>query len=415
MALLFSAGAAVNAACSTGSAVQSEDSVASGGSAQPGASGGDSSTGGLAEDDDGLFVPNAGGQGGNGDLTVCEEVSVETDLAPVYLAFAFDVSGSMGELDEPRWWHDPARKWEPVVAATAAFFEDTSLARVNASMVLFPADDDECDAETYATPDVPMTTLPSSAFGETLAEYEAEVGTPLAGGDWRGGTPTFAVLRGAASSLDALRERDPAGAFAAVLVTDGLPQSCDEGLEETVEAARELAEQGLRTYVIGIENPTTPPAEPPSEWDDWGDCDDGGGDEPCPAPDTLDALNRIADAGNTTSAFLIDTGDPTATKKAFLAAIESIRKGSVSCSVPIPPHPDGRTFSPDEIDVSLTSGGSTERLAFDESCSRSASWRYQEGETELSLELCLETCDRILSSPGAKLKVEFLCGPRPAH
>ena len=45
----------------------------------------------------------------------CASAHAEAELLPVYLAFAFDVSGSMGKGDKP--WHDRTLKWDPVVAA----------------------------------------------------------------------------------------------------------------------------------------------------------------------------------------------------------------------------------------------------------------------------------------------------------
>ncbi len=387
------------------------------GSSEDQGSGGLSASGGSSYDgsEDDLSVGAPGGQTGDPDGgSVCEESSAGTELAPLYLAFAFDVSGSMGALDRPYWWHDPERKWRPVVEATKAFFEEPDLERMNASMVLFPVDggsDSRCDSETYETPDVPMTGLPSTAFGAVLSAYEEEVGAGLAGGRWRGGTPTFAVLEGAGRFLGDLETMED-GERAVVLVTDGLPQGCSEELEDAVEAARELSERGIATYVIGIENPTVPPAELPAGWRNWG-CTDGGEDEPCPPPETLSALNQIAEAGGTGSAFLIDTSNPTSTKGALLDAIEDIRKRSFSCTVAIPPHPEGLTFAPEEIDVSVGQGGTSERLDYDEACSSDRSWRYASVDGERTIELCPETCRGILSSAGAELQVNFLCGPRP--
>jgi len=387
-----------------------------GSSSEDQGSGGLSASGGGSYDeyDDDLSVSPPGGGNSDGG-TVCEETSAETELAPLYLAFAFDVSGSMGALDRPYWWHDPERKWRPVVEATKAFFEEPSLERMNASMVLFPVEGGggrRCDSATYETPDVPMTELPSMAFGEVLSAYEEEVGAGLAGGRWRGGTPTFAVLEGAGRFLAEL-ETDEDGARAVVLVTDGLPQGCDEELEEVAQAARELSERGIPTYVIGIENPTVPPAELPAGWANWGNCSGGGGDEPCPPPETLAALNQIAEAGGTGSAFLIDTSNPTSTKGALLEAIEDIRKSSFPCTLAIPPHPQGLTFAPEEIDVSVGQGGTIERLDYDEACSSDRSWRYTSADDERAIELCPEACASILSSAGAELQVNFLCAPRP--
>src|SRR6188768_1406237 len=64
----------------------------------------DITTSGDSDSDSDSDSENGGGGGGG---PVCETVSAAAELPPVYLAFAFDVSGSMGQLDQPRWWHDP--------------------------------------------------------------------------------------------------------------------------------------------------------------------------------------------------------------------------------------------------------------------------------------------------------------------
>ena len=381
-----------------------------------GSTGKDSTSGGLdvtgGTDTSG---DNTGGEGGGG--PVCETASSEAEIPPVYLAFAFDVSGSMGHLDQPNWWHDPDAKWIPVVEATRAFFEDDTSHGISASMALFPAKDDKCDSDTYTDPEVEMTKLPSLSFAGAFEDYEDEVGSPLAGGDWRGSTPTAAAIHGVGESLSDLRKEQPDAKFAIVLVTDGLPQGCDgSSLSDASEAAADFFADGLSTYVIGIENPTTPPDDVPAAWDDWGNCDSGsgGGDEPCTPPDTLAPLNELADAGGTQSAFLIDTGNPSATKQAFSAAIEAIRQSSLSCSLAIPEHPEpGMMFEKDKIDVSVTIDGKTTRFNYDAECAELGSWHYDDASDPTKIEICEATCLDLKKKPEAELNVDFLCEPRP--
>ncbi len=364
-----------------------------------------------------------GGQGGqngsgDGDGPVCETASSETELAPIFLAFAFDVSGSMGHYDHPNWWHDPEAKWLPVRQATQAFFEDASSSGISASMGLFPAQTAKCEAETYGAPEVTMKELPSTAFASAFDAYEAEVGDPLAGGAWRGGTPTLAAFSGTSDYLDQFRTADPTAKVAVVMVTDGLPQGCSSQANDIgsiTTAVGNLYEggSGVRTYVIGIENPTAAPAELPAYdgWNNWG-CG-AGNSSPCDPPDTLSALNGVAAAGGTTEAFLIDTGDPEATKANFRAAIDAIRTQAVSCELSIPPHPiPGRAFDKDKIDVSYTVDSASTRLDYDPTCQESGTWRYADDEASL-IELCPDTCDLIRSTPGADLNVDFLCEIRP--
>jgi len=355
-----------------------------------------------------------GGLSGGGAGPICEAASSAAETTPVLLAFAFDVSGSMGKLDEPNWWHDPTKKWTPVVTATSAFFESPASAGILASLTLFPAAEDDCESDSYLEPTLPMTDLPSADFASVFADYEDEVGSPLAGGDWRGGTPTYAATLGVSGYLSAVLQDAPDAQGAVVLVTDGLPQGCDEGLDDVVQLVSDLLAQGLSTYVIGIENPTEPPGTLPEDWDDWGECDSGpgGGDTPCTPPATLSALNELAEAGGTGAAFLIDTSDVGATETAFQAAVESIRSATVSCTLLIPPHPQGGSFEADKIDVAVTSQGVTSALPYDEDCTETVGWHFDDPVLPKAIELCSEACSNVQASDSSTIDVNFLCEPR---
>lgn len=390
------------------------DRTASGASGNDG-SGSDSD--GLGHGDRDGDADGDGDSDGGGKGPVCETASSEAELAPIYLAFAFDVSGSMGQMDRPRWWHDPTKKWDPVVAATTEFFQDPDSQGISASMTLFPeVQSIRCDSESYESPlpgGVAMTALPSNSFKTRLDAYRE--------GSWRGGTPTLAVIEGTIQFLEPLIEEHPDAKFALVLVTDGLPQDCSSNANKisTVAAAVAEAKDKIPTYVIGIENPTTPPAEKPSGWANWG-CnsqgEESGSDRnyPCPRPDTLDALNDIAEAGGTSQAFLIDTDNPEATKTAFRAAIDKIRARAVSCELGIPAHPTpGKKFDKDKINVSKTLAGKKTAFLYDPDCEEGDAWHYDDEENPKKIVLCSATCEQVQSEPGVDLNVDFLCENRP--
>jgi hypothetical protein len=309
----------------------------------------------------------------------CTADFAKTELQPVYLAFAFDVSGSMGKLDHP--YHDPTLKWEPVVRATKAFFADTNTSRLRASLTFFPTEDDKCDAASYLTPDVAMTALPSDAFAKAIEDI-----TPTDPDDWRGGTPTLAVLEGTFASMAERRVNDPTGKYAVVLVTDGYPQGCDDEDDdiEAVAKAVESAAGELPTYVIGVANPP------------------GG-------PDTVTNLNRLAQAGSTTTAFLISTGDPEKTARDFKTAIDAIRGQAVTCEAPIPENPGGQPFDPERVNVTLSSGGTPTRLGYDQSCAVESAFRFDDANQPRRIVLCDATCATLQRDPTVDLTVEFGC------
>ncbi len=318
------------------------------------------------------------GSGGVGGLDACETVSTGASLQPVYLVFAFDVSGSMGEGDYE--WHDRTLKWDPVVSATKAFFEDPTSIGFEASLTVFPdgdGSDERCSDETYAMPDVAMTALPSATFGMTLDAIGAA--------EWRGGTPTLHVVRGTLGQIEQARATNP-GHYALVLVTDGYPQGCDDNEIASVVTVVQAAAATTPTYVIGVANPPI----------------DG-------APDTVTDLAAIAMAGGTTDAFIIDTGNPTETADRFRTVIDQIRDQALSCTLAIPAPPGGREFDKNRVEVVYQSAAANTSLVYDPTCAAASAWHYDDPENPTSIELCETTCTTVQADAMAGLSVNFAC------
>ncbi|MGK4002266.1 vWA domain-containing protein [Sorangium sp. So ce1036] len=327
-----------------------------------------------------------GHDGSSGDDEACATQTARADLEPVYLAFAFDVSGSMGAADEL--WHDRSLKWDPVVKATKQFFADPLSRGISASLTFFPSEHEEndtkCSAETYTTPDVAMTPLPSPVFAEAIDAI-----TPETDDDWRGGTPTPFVMHGTISLVEALRQATP-GRYAIVLVTDGYPQGCGERnnrISRVVDEASAALAKDIPTYVIGVANPPFPDA-----------------------PETVADMDQVAVAGGTEHVYLIDTGNPESTTAAFKAAVDAIRGAAVSCTVEIPPAPDGRSFDAQKVRVTYRSGdGEPTALTYDQGCATQSAWRYDSPEDPAAIVLCESTCAAIQADPEAALGVDFTC------
>ncbi|WP_242515385.1 VWA domain-containing protein [Sorangium cellulosum] len=292
----------------------------------------------------------------------------------------------MGEADRP--WHDQSLKWDPVVKATKQFFNDPLSRGISASLTFFPSDHEDndlkCLAETYTTPDVAMTPLPSPAFADALDEMTEESER-----EWRGGTPTPFVMHGTISLIEALRRATP-GRYAIVLVTDGYPQGCGERnnrISRVVDEARAALAKDIPTYVIGVANPPFPDA-----------------------PETVADMDQVAVAGGTEHVYLIDTGNPESTTAAFKAAVDAIRGASVSCTVEIPPAPDGRSFDAQKVRVTYRSGdGEPTALTYDQGCATQRAWRYDSPEDPTAIVLCESTCAAIQADPEAALGVDFTC------
>ncbi|AUX27432.1 hypothetical protein SOCEGT47_080220 [Sorangium cellulosum] len=317
----------------------------------------------------------------------CATKSSEAGFQQVYLAFAFDVSASMGANNAP--WRDKSLKWDPVVAATKEFFVDPASTGFRASLTFFPGARRMCVGETYVTPDVAMTPLPSPVFGEAI-----DAVTPPDDTSWRMGTPTAFVMEGTIAFVEAQRQQNP-GKYAIVLVTDGYPELCSrEGrpeadrIEAVVEHVEAAHASGISTFVVGVNNP---PVED--------------------APPSLTNLQEIAAAGGTGEAFIIDTGDPKQTAATFKAAVDKIRGAAVSCTIPIPPPPDGRTFDKQKVNVTYTSATSNTpvTLVYDQECAAEGTWRYDDAANPTAIVLCDDTCAVVQADVEVSLGVDFTC------
>ncbi|HEY6558877.1 MAG TPA: vWA domain-containing protein [Polyangiaceae bacterium] len=393
----FSAGAlalsSIVTACGDDDGSEFEDGV--GGSSAAGGtingSGGTihSSGGTINRPDGGGGSSASGGAGG-----ACGSAKAEATRQPVFLAFAFDVSASMGSTLEPYYRKD--LKWDPVRAAAQLFFNDSASAGLNASMTFFPGDNSLtwCTDSPYRTPNVPMTALPSTAFATALNNVEPQLRNRTA-------TPTLGVMTGVIAYVNSQRAARP-GQYAIVLVTDGYPQRCPElydPIPPVVTAARNARTAGTRTYVIGVRNP------PIGE-----------------APTSLDNLNQIALAGGTNAnqggnaAYLIATSatDANATVQAFRTAVNEIRGQAVSCNLRIPAAPPGKTFDKRNVRVLYGTGTAPgTALTYDQTCAPASAnaWQYNNPTTPTEIVLCPSTCRTVQANPQARIDVEFTCTP----
>ncbi|WP_437819865.1 vWA domain-containing protein [Sorangium sp. So ce1078] len=360
-----------------------------------GGGGSQSSTGEGAGYDDSFGgeddLGSAGDSGANGASSggstaagqACATETSQAGFQQVYLAFAFDVSASMGSNDVA--WRDRALKWDPISAATKQFFEDPGSTGFRASLTFFPGARQMCNGDTYLTPDVAMTPLPSPAFSEAIDSV-----VPPISDRWRIGTPTAFVIEGTTAFVEEQRRQNP-GKYAIVLVTDGYPELCDpqaDSVEAVVDRVELARASDISTFVIGVDNP---PVEG--------------------APASLENLREIAAAGNTGEAFIIDTGNAAQTSAAFKAAIDEIRGAAVSCTIPIPPPPDGRMFDKQKVDVKYTSAVSSTptTLVYDQACAAAGTWRYDDPANPTAIVLCDDTCAVVQSEVQVSLGVDFTC------
>ena len=315
---------------------------------------------------------------------VCAAQTAASELRQVYLAFALDVSASMGQGAQRF-----GLKWLPVITAAEAFFSEQESAALSASLTFFPAQNNTtwCDDASYVVPNVPQTLLPSDAFTNAITALNR---TPDAQ-NWRTATPTLAVFNGTVASLNAIDDSSASATRAVVLVTDGVPQNCTQDANNVALVAEAVRASGMRTFVVGVANPPGL---------------DGG--------ENLDNLNLIAEAGGTERAFIVQTGDPVQTEAEFKAVIDNIRGVSVSCNIEIPLPPTGTEFIPEKVNVKYSNSGGEVAvdLSYDPACTSPDSWRYDDPSAPATIVLCGDTCGTIQRDVTATLNVEFGCERR---
>jgi von Willebrand factor type A domain len=318
-----------------------------------------------------------------GSAPVCASHSAASELRRVYLAFAFDVSASMGGDNQTRY----ETKWLPVVAASEAFFAEPESAAISASLTFFPAasQDVRCTDAAYQMPDVPQTPLPSPAFADAIGGLRYSLGSNT----WRSSTPSLAAFNGTAASLLATTDASPGVTRAVVFVTDGVPQGCN-GANDVQLVADAVRNSGVTTFVVGVANPP--------------------GDN---SGDNLANLDVIAAAGGTERAFIVATGDPTQTEADFKTVIDRIRGSALPCNMEIPLPPAGSTFIPDQVSVTYgTADGQEVALDYDADCALPGSWRYDDPVDPATIELCGDVCGQVRRDASARLTIEFACESR---
>jgi hypothetical protein len=254
-----------------------------------------------------------------------------------------------------------------------------------------------CDQATYATPAVEFGELPGAAAAIT-ASIEAQMP--------RGETPSRPALRGAIDHAREWAASHPGHSVVAVLATDGLPTDCSNGnaahpssdaeVEEVVAVATEglTTSPNVSTFVVGVfaGDDTTAPVN----------------------------LNRIAVAGGTNQAYMVDASGM-AVNTEFTAALNAIRTSRLGCEFQIPTPPPGQTLDYRYVNVVLNDaqGAPTEIprvLGGSDRCAEvGGGWYYDPDLTDTStvaptrIIACPSTCGMLTSTVGGSVQIKLGC------
>jgi hypothetical protein len=196
----------------------------------------------------------------------------------------------------------------------------------------------------------------------------------------------------------------PERVVAVVLATDGQPNLCGNAQDRIGSAAQSAATAlsgmpSVRTYVIGIIGGSS--------------ANGGQGCDLDPNPPNKPDLDRVAQAGGTQGAFIVDpaAGDASAQ---FLDALSKIRGAAVDpCQYIVPTTTTaGKQVDPGQVNVTLTPSGGTEQALLQSgsaaSCPSSGGWYYDNPGAPTKILLCPATCN--LVKADAKASVQVLMG-----
>jgi hypothetical protein len=254
-----------------------------------------------------------------------------------------------------------------------------------------------CDTAVYTPADVEIAPLPGNAqpIITSLSRHQPSTYTP-----------TPAALEGAIAHAKAWSTAHPDHYMAVVLATDGEPNLCGNP-NDRIGSVAQAAAVGfsnvpkIPTYVIGIVG---------------GSAANGGrGCATDPAPPNRADLDRVAKAGGTQGAFIVDaaTGD---TSAQFLDALNKIRGAAViPCQYRLPASTADKTLALDKVNISFTpAGGAPQALhaALNVAACDPAlgGWYYDNPATPTTILLCPATCN--LVKADAKAQVDVLLGCR---
>ena len=128
---------------------------------------------------------------------------------------------------------------------------------------------------------------------------------------------------------------------------------------------------------------------------------------------SLDNLNKIAAAGGTTSAFLVDTGGNV--QQQFLDALNRIRGAALGCNYKIPAPTPPATADYTKVNVQYTPGGTSSPKIFPQVASKGQcpasgdAWYYDNPASPTQIVLCDPSCNKVKADASGSFDVLLGC------
>lgn len=352
--------------------------VGGGGSSSSSGEAGSGSSGTNTDD-----VINTGDTGtdtsGGPGFEACATASEAAATLPLHMFIAIDKSGSMADNN----------KWGNAKAAFTTFFQAPENidpeAKISVALRFWP--DDNC---TELTCSIDACSQPQVALGPLADPNQVQNLVTLYNSKGpNGNTPMWAALGGAAK-WGVLNAQAGEGGVATVIVfvTDGEPNGCDENINNIAEhAAAAYATANVPTFAVGL----------------------AGSNEA--------DMQKIAQAGNTGTPFLIGNGDVQAE---LAAALKEIQKTTLACVFAMPEAQGPDPIDPDLVNLSYTPTGAgpvTIGRVDDESKCDSAGgwgWYYNDPLDPTVITLCPKLCEHVQGDEDGKIEIILGCETKPA-
>ena len=348
-----------------------------------------------------MFGPGTGNGPGLTDASACLADTRQGEGLPVDIYIMNDQSQSMTCAIPTG-----GDRWTAMTKALTNFVKSPGAAGLGVGIQYFgqvpggmgrrDTGQDSCDPAAYQPPDVEIAPLPGNAqpIITSLGNHQP----------WTY-TPTPAAIDGAIAHAKMWAAAHPSHIVAVVLATDGQPNLCGNAQDRIGSVAQSAAAgfgatPSIRTYVIGTIG---------------GSAATGGqGCNLDPNPPNKADLDRVAKAGGTGSAFVVDAANGDASAQ-FLDALGKIRGSAVDpCQYVVPATTSsGQQVNPAEVNVTLTpSGGKAAELlqAPDAaSCPASGGWYYDNPTSPTKLLLCPATCNTVKADAKASINILMGC------
>lgn len=401
-AFVIAAGvAAVSASCSAGRA-----NIFNEGGGGSGSGTGATGNQGLGGDLN-LGAGTVGGAAPDAGSTACAAEPHQAMQVPLDMFVMLDQSGSMSDSVS-----GGGTKWTAVTGALTSFLQQPGLGGISVGIQYFglpPGGAQQCSGVPFCATDADCggtgcgpcffgICVGGSAGGDSCdaADYSGAaveiaplpgVAAPIIASMGQHGpttsTPTSAALQGGINHCKAWAGKHPGHVVVHVFATDGDPSECDTNLNNINAIAAAGANSGPKvlTFVIGVGS-------------------------------SLSALNGIAKAGGTNSAYLVDTGGNS--QQQFLQALNAIRGAALGCQYNIPVPASGQADY-GRVNVQYTPGNGGNSQVFyhypdKASCPPGGDgWYYDDNAKPTLINLCDATCDKVGADVSGKIDILLGC------